>query len=268
MFAAISLIVIIFISLLITRIATIALSHTGLSRDAARFQARSALTGSGFTTGESEEVVNHPVRRKIIFLLMLVGNAGLVTVVSTLILSFTNHKNGFSLIYSVVIIAAGLLLLLWVSRSSLLDRFFSSIIDWALKQYTDIDLRDYAAILHLTGEYQISEFQVEANDWITGKPLKESKLPHEGIIVLGVQRKNGPYIGTPQGDTKILPEDVLTVYGKAASFKELDTRRKGRRGDREHEEAVLEHEKDREKEQQEDEEVQRKQESGPNETVL
>jgi len=38
------------LSLLITRIATIALSVTGLSRETARFQARSAFTGVGFTT--------------------------------------------------------------------------------------------------------------------------------------------------------------------------------------------------------------------------
>jgi hypothetical protein len=256
MFAAISLIIILFITMLINRIATIALSHTGLSQDAAKFQARSAFTGSGFTTRETETVMDHPIRRKIVFLLMLVGNVGLVTVVSSLILAFTHAKNSISIGVSIIIIAVGILMLWWVTHSRLLDR------------YTDIDMRDYAAIMHLAGEYQITEFHVDASDWIANKILKESELSHEGIVVLGIQRKNGPYIGSPSADTEIQPQDVLTVYGKAASFKELDTRRKGRRGDREHEEAVLEHEKDQEKEQQEDEEVQRKQESGPNETAL
>lgn len=41
------------LSLLITRIATNALSVTGLSRETARFQARSAFTGVGFTTGRT-----------------------------------------------------------------------------------------------------------------------------------------------------------------------------------------------------------------------
>lgn len=54
------------ISLVITRIATLAFVLTGMSTEAARFQARSALTGTGFTTGESEAVVNHPVRRRIV----------------------------------------------------------------------------------------------------------------------------------------------------------------------------------------------------------
>jgi len=52
------------LSLVITRVATVALTMTGLSRQVARFQARSALTGTGFTTSEAETVVNHPVRRQ------------------------------------------------------------------------------------------------------------------------------------------------------------------------------------------------------------
>src|SRR5699024_9833199 len=96
MIAAISLFIVVFLSVLITRIATIALTHTGLSRESARFQARSALTGSGFTTSESEKVVSHPVRRRIILLLMLIGNAGIVTAVSSLILTFVISDSTFS----------------------------------------------------------------------------------------------------------------------------------------------------------------------------
>jgi hypothetical protein len=254
MFAAISLIIILFITILINRIATIALTHTGLSQDAAKFQARSAFTGSGFTTTETETVMDHPVRRKVIFLLMLIGNVGLVTVVSSLILAFTNAKGSISIGVSIIIIAIGLLLLWWVTHSRLLDRMFSKIIDWALNRYTDIDMRDYAAILHLAGEYQITDFQVQTHDWLANKVLKEAKLPEEGIMVLGIHRKDGPYIGTPDGDTEILPKDVLTVYGKASIFRELDERKKGREGDRKHEQAVARQEKSKEAEKQEDEE--------------
>ncbi|MGA7878047.1 MAG: hypothetical protein WCA08_20480 [Desulfoferrobacter sp.] len=47
------------ISLIITRLETVALSLTGLSEEAAKFHARSAFTGTGFTTSEAEKVVNH-----------------------------------------------------------------------------------------------------------------------------------------------------------------------------------------------------------------
>lgn len=86
--AALSLRVVLSVSILITRIATIALTHTGLSRETARFQARSAFTGAGFTTDEAESAVNHPVRRRMLMLLMLLGNAGIVTAISSMMLTF------------------------------------------------------------------------------------------------------------------------------------------------------------------------------------
>ena len=48
MFAVVTLLLVLVLSILITRVATVALTHTGLSRQTARFQARSALTGVGF----------------------------------------------------------------------------------------------------------------------------------------------------------------------------------------------------------------------------
>lgn len=47
MYGIILLLVVAMLSLLITRIATIALTATGMSQPSARFQARSALTGVG-----------------------------------------------------------------------------------------------------------------------------------------------------------------------------------------------------------------------------
>ncbi len=66
MAAITTLLVVVAVSLLITRVATVILTATGMSREAARFQARSAFSTAGFTTRESEAVVDHPIRRKVI----------------------------------------------------------------------------------------------------------------------------------------------------------------------------------------------------------
>jgi prepilin signal peptidase PulO-like enzyme (type II secretory pathway) len=97
MVALATVLAVILVSLLITRVATVALTLTGLSLDVARFQARSALSGTGFTTSEAEAVVNHPVRRRIVMALMLLGSAGLVTVIASLMLSFTGAGHGQTL---------------------------------------------------------------------------------------------------------------------------------------------------------------------------
>lgn len=94
MIAIATLFVVVMLALLVTRMATVALMATGVPYDVARFQARSAMTGVGFTTSESESVVNHPIRRRIILTLMLLGNAGLVTIMASVILSFAGTGGG------------------------------------------------------------------------------------------------------------------------------------------------------------------------------
>lgn len=70
MTAIVSLLLILVLSVLLTRIATVIRVHTGLSREMARFQARSAFSGADFTTSESEKIVNHPLRRKVVSMLI------------------------------------------------------------------------------------------------------------------------------------------------------------------------------------------------------
>jgi hypothetical protein len=88
-----SLIFVLTLSRFEVRVATVALTLTGMSRQAAQFQPRSAWTGTGLTTAESDQVVNHPVRRRIVSMLILLRNAGLVTAPSTLALSFVDLEN-------------------------------------------------------------------------------------------------------------------------------------------------------------------------------
>src|SRR5918912_1591755 len=116
MVALVSVLVIALLSMLITRVATVALSLTGMSRESARFQARSALSGVGFTTSEAEDVVSHPVRRRIVGGLMLLGSGGLVSAVGSLILSFGGADNGERAMRGAVLVV-GLALLWALSRS-------------------------------------------------------------------------------------------------------------------------------------------------------
>ncbi|MDT0293297.1 TrkA C-terminal domain-containing protein [Mesonia ostreae] len=238
MIPAISLFVIVSLSALITRVAAIALAHTGLSTESARFQARSAYTGSGFTTQESEKIMNFPVRRKIIYTLMLIGNAGIVTTMSTLILAFVLPNTTSSLLYGLVIIVVGISFVWWAIRSSVVDRWLSKIISRALKKYTKIDVKDYASVLHLADDYRISELRVDEESWLGNKKLIDLELRKEGIIVLGIQPEEGDYVGSPNGSSFIKPHDIITMYGKAETFLNLNQRERNWKGEMEHQKAV------------------------------
>ena len=241
MLSIISLLVVIVISLLIVRVATIALTLTGLSYQLARFQARSAFTGAGFTTGESEKVVQHPVRRRIIMMLMLLGNAGIVTAVSSLILSFTGGSDPSvtgSLWMRFTVLAVGLCGLWLVTHSRAVDAWLSRAITWALRRWTSLEVRDYAGLLHLSGGYAVVEMQVEPGDWLADRQLSELKLSDEGVLVLGIETANGDYFGAPRGETYLGPHDTVLLYGPRDILARLDERRAGRDGNWEHHVAV------------------------------
>lgn len=241
MTAIITLLCVLSISLFVTRVASVALAHTGLSRESARFQARSAFTGVGFTTNESERVVDHPVRRRILMLLMLFGNAGIVTAVSSLILTFLSleeQRNGS--LWKLGLLVAGLVVLVLVGSSRWVDRRVSRWISWALGRWTRLDVRDYDSLLQLSGEFRVSELHVEDRDWMAGRTLAELELRAEGLNVLAVRRADGAFEGNPTGRTRIESDDSLILYGRVGAVDGLDTRRRGRFGDAEHRVAVRE----------------------------
>lgn len=238
MISIISLLIVVFLSILITRIATIALTHTGMTREAAKFQARSAFSGAGFTTSESEKVVNHPVRRKIVQLLILLGNAGIIVAVSSLILTFVSEGEGLGLGVKVVLLVSGMVLLWGIASSQWADRQLSRYVNHLLSRYTDLAVRDYDSLLHLAGEYRLAELAIQHADWLNDKRLAETQLRSEGLNVLGIKRDNGQYIGNPEGDTLLGDGDTLIVYGRIDAIEALDSRRRGEAGDVEHNKLV------------------------------
>lgn len=237
MLAIASLLLVITISLLVTRIATVILTATGMSRSAARFQARSAFSGTGFTTSEAERVVDHPLRRKVIATLMLLGNAGIVAAASTTILGFRGGAFGKEW-WRVVELVAGLLALIFLSRSRWVDRRLTSAIAKGLRRYRNFPTRDLAALLNLAGPYAVSELAINPDDWVANRSLGDLGLRDEGVVVLGINRAGGAYSGAPTGNTVVRPHDVLVVYGRAEHLRELDNRPAGKDGDLAHRAAV------------------------------
>lgn len=250
MIAAITLFLVVSLSALITKIASIALAHTGLSTDSAKFQARSAYTGVGFSTSESEKIVNHPVRRKIIYSLMLIGNAGIVTVMSSLILTFVLPNTLASKLYGLLIVVVGMVLVWMAIRSQWLDRVLSRIINKMLQRYTNIEILDFAAVLHLKDDYRISEIKIDADNWMANKTLQQMQLRHEGITVLGIDRDDFDYLGSPGGQFEILPGDVVTLYGKAEKIRDLSRRKKDYKGERQHQKSIKEEVRRKEEKEQ------------------
>ena len=224
MFAIASLLVIVLIGLLITRVATSALVATGLSSEYARFQSRSAFTGVGFTTNEAEAVVSHPVRRRIVMALMLLGNAGIASVMAGILLGFQG-SDATDATQRVMVLAGGLVLIWGLASSSRIDRQLRRLLTAILARFTDLEVRDYARLLRVTGDYVVDELAVTHDDWLCDRTLRELGLREEGVLVLGIVRR-GSYLGTPQPETRVAARDVLLLYGRQDVITDIDERRR------------------------------------------
>ncbi len=245
MIALFSLLTIIVMSIIVVRIGAIALELTGLSPEVASFQAQSAFSGVGFTTQESEIVIAHPVRRRIIRVLILLGGAGITSSIATFILTFVG-QSGRGIVVRGGILLVGLILIMIFSRSEYIYHLMKKIITHALKRWTNLHVYDYEEILGLSKGYTISRIMVKENSWMANRSLRDLKLEQEGVLVLAIYRRikgEEKYIGVPTGDTEIKPYDILICYSRQETARVLSQRCKGEAGDREHEEKAKEEEK-------------------------
>ena len=240
MIALMSFLLVVLFSIIVVRIGTVALKMTGLSREVAAFQAQSAFSGVGFTTSESEYVVSHPVRRKIVSILMLLGSAGITSAMATLVLTFVG-KTPIEMLQRGIWLCVGLVALFIFAKSKLIDRGLSWLIERALEKFTHIRIMDYEQLLGLSKGFTISQIKIRENSWLAGRKLRDLKLDEEGIIVLSIYRRvdgEEKFIGAPKGDTEIRVGDVLVCYGPEEAIINLSRRLKGIKGDMEHAEAV------------------------------
>ena len=231
---SISLLLILGTSLILTRIAAVALEHTGLSHEAARFQARSAFTGAGFTTVESEQVVGHPVRRRIIMWLMLVGNVGIVSAMAALLLSAIDLRSQQGVGVVAGVLVGGIAFLVFLGTNRWVDRQMCGLIRWALQRWTELDAADYVRLLHLQDGYAVARFSVSVGDWLAGRELAAAGLTEEGLLVLGIECPGQNFIGAPGPEVEVRAGDEVLVYGPGERIRELRERAAGETGDRTH----------------------------------
>ncbi len=238
MIAVLTVLMVLGLSLVIVRVATVGLAMTGLSRDLAQFQALSAFTGSGYTTRESEDIVNHPVRRRIVMHLMLLGNAGMAIVITSFVASVLKSESAESWTTSLwarlLILAVGSLLILFLANSSWLERINWKAGKWALQRWAHLEVQDYTNLLHLSRNYRVCELRVQHDDWLADRCLVDLQLANEGVLVLGIERHDGSYVGAPRGQTRVEVGDLLIVYGRGDALSDLDKRQAGMEGNMHH----------------------------------
>jgi hypothetical protein len=214
------LLVTILVSFIVVRIGGFALQLTGIEPDIARFQALSAFSGTGFTTREAERVVGHRTRRRIVTILIVLGNAGTVTVIATLVASFTQVSGDIWLFFIRLAIIVGGIFGLYqlIIRSN----FGSRIPAWLRRPVINRVLRGAPAveeIFHVEKDWAISLVMIRGGSESIGQSVAYITAGGD-IKILGIDRA-GTYLTRPNWDEKIMEGDRLLVYANRKSVKRI-----------------------------------------------
>jgi hypothetical protein len=210
---------VIFVSFLVVRAAAIALMMTEMPENKARFQALSAFSGTGFTTKEAEIVVNHPVRRRIISWLMILGNAGIVTVIITATSTLVT-STGLQLSLNVLILLAGIYLIYRVGTYRGFIRRWDSFVEDKLVKSPTFEEGATEDLLHLVEGYGLVRAIITEDSPLVGTTLLEAKLREKNLIVLGIERGKN-WVPIPKPRETMAEGDRLVVYGPLGILKTL-----------------------------------------------
>ncbi len=213
---------IILIYFVITELFTILFRFTGLPDELARFQVLSLLTGTGYTTQESEMVLSNRRRRRLARYTMLFGYVFNITILSafinvflTLKLSQVEHYYG-SLLIMLGVIAVILLFNRVPAVRAWGDAQLQKLADRMIGQtdtFNSILLIDYIGadtIAQVTLHSVPEEYR--------GVPLSQTGMKADaGILVMLVEHPSKK--AEPAGsDTIFTAGDRVTVFGQYASI--------------------------------------------------
>lgn len=208
-------IVILSVSFIVVRIGAIAFELTGLEKSLARFQALSCFTGTGFTTKEAELITGNPQRRRIASVLMILGKAGLVTLIAT----FANSLRANALSWvNLIIIMVFIYTIYKILTHTKLGRKLTDALKAHIVKKELIKPVSFEELVVATAGYGISKIEVCKDNPILNRTLLDSDLRKFDILILAVERGE-EIIPNPRADTRILLGDKLICFGKLENIR-------------------------------------------------
>lgn len=210
--AAFTVMVIFTIPTILVRIASTIMRLTGLPDNVARFQSLSAMTGTGFTTRESELIVNYPIRRRVLMTLMIIGNIGLVSVVSTFVVAFSEiGPERASVVQQVFWFTAALAVNFLVIVNPVVDGLLCRFLSWVLVRTTNLGKRRFVRLLSLEDDMTIAEHHLRLRHSIMIGDLIPEHIDLSVIMIRGAETKHPSHLGD---EMEIEPFETAICFGK------------------------------------------------------
>lgn len=173
----------------VVEISVVFLRATGLSRDVARFQVVSLLTSTGYTTKESELILDHPARRRIGMFLILFGVFSFAVVVSAI----ANIVAPAFRIAQMTLVAAVLVVLLFVARAPRTVAYLSAKLDDTMEEHYELHDFPIKDVLLRDDRDVFSEVKLDARSAYVGRAVGDFLPEDADLNLLFVRRGERTY---------------------------------------------------------------------------
>ncbi|MET1029436.1 TrkA C-terminal domain-containing protein [Domibacillus tundrae] len=204
------------IIVLVIEISVIAFTLTGLEKEVARYQAISMLTGTGFTTDESQLIIDHPIRRRISMFLILFGAFSLAVIISAI----TNILSDDLRLNKLIMISAGLLIIFILGKTPMTKKLFQNRFEYEMKKNLDISELPIKEALFLDEDDVVTDVVIEKNSRLDGKKVKDVFKEGWDVNLLFIKRGE-MNIRKKLASETIQAGDKLYLYGNRQVIEDL-----------------------------------------------
>lgn len=189
--AALSIVILFTISSTIVRVMSVVLEHTGVPQSVARIQVLSAFSGTGFTTAESEMLLDTAERRRILTILMISGSVGLASISATLIVGALGVADtSAGILKQIGFIVAALIFVRYIIFAGAVDDLVCAAAERWLQRH-GYEMKSYTVLHRLGSDMLIAEHWIDPD-----APMNREVLEAQGLQMIGSRLASGHDVAT------------------------------------------------------------------------
>lgn len=209
-------IVFIIIFTIIIEVFTVLFRLTGLTHEKAKTQVISLLTNSGFTTSESEVILNSKKRRKLAQLTMMFGYSFTVIIVSVVVnIFFTLNRTEMKSVFSVVVVILPTLAILFMfMRLKTIRSGFDHFIEKIGNNIMFGKKSNPVVLIDVYNDMAMAEIFLEfIPPFLKETRMEDSRLKEDYDIQILLLKRSGEVGIMVAGGTVLCSGDIIVVFG-------------------------------------------------------
>ena len=151
--------------------------------------------------------------------MMILGNAGIVTMIITTTTSFVSTDIEI-LPLSIAVLLVGVILLYFLATRTGLAGKWEEFVERRLGATTLFEEGSVDELLHLIEGYGLVKLILESGSPLVGQSIGDTGIPESGFRILGIERDHD-WIAAPRARQVLLAGDRLVIYGQLDALRRL-----------------------------------------------